>query len=611
MDQSKTFQVRAIIGGRREFRLAVLVLVWVLAGLLVSVIRLSHPAFGIQGDLPLHYQITRSYAQSFAEGDVLPRWAGLLDGGRGDALFTFYPPLSYLLSALLIKLSGIDVLTSLKVVSLFMLILAQAGAYLFAREFFSRRQSLIVSVSYVLLPAYPLVALHRAFFANALALSLAPLALLGAHLLLCGRRPGRGFAIFAFSFSAIVLTHAITTYLSALAIGLMTLVYLREVGWRGLIRLACAGLATAAMTAFFLVPQIVERDWVQIGLQIVQQDYRNYLLFARASDSSRYRKAWADVNFFTSLITLAQTILALLLWFLCRGVAASRPRDSRLHLVARFSLAVAAFGLLISLPVSGLVWRFLPGLKFIQFPWRFQPFVALGCGLLAAASLDRWPRLGRSARTLIAAVLTWVVIANLIFTVMLALLNEPGISRDQVAGWLRSTGASPVTIDEGRRLQNEDDLKYLPYTANQIYFRPPGSDFNLYPPAEQPGGLSMVSGRGRVVSQRLGIEHREFKVENEEAVQARIDTYAYPHWVARLDGQKQRITTEAGSGLMLIELPAGNHRLTLDYEVGVIPERIAGMVSIAAWLSFCAWILMITLRAVMRRDYFKTEHDGI
>ena len=37
------------------------------------------------------------------EGDPLPRWAGLLDGGRGDALFTFYPPLCYFASAVLMK----------------------------------------------------------------------------------------------------------------------------------------------------------------------------------------------------------------------------------------------------------------------------------------------------------------------------------------------------------------------------------------------------------------------------------------------------------------------------------------------------------------------------
>src|SRR5215475_298952 len=124
--------------------------IWILAGALLTIVRITHPAFGVQGDLPLHYHITRSFERSFSEGEVFPRWAGLLDGGRGDALFTFYPPLSYLLSAVLIKLLGIDTLTSLKAVSLLAMILAQAASYIFARHFFNCRQSLICSLLYVL-----------------------------------------------------------------------------------------------------------------------------------------------------------------------------------------------------------------------------------------------------------------------------------------------------------------------------------------------------------------------------------------------------------------------------------------------------------------------------
>src|SRR5262245_27187363 len=83
---------------------------WLLVSLALSYARITHPAFGIEGDLPLHYHVTRSYAQSVGEGHLLPRWAGLLEGGNGDAFFTFYPPLAYLLSALLMKLLGVSAL---------------------------------------------------------------------------------------------------------------------------------------------------------------------------------------------------------------------------------------------------------------------------------------------------------------------------------------------------------------------------------------------------------------------------------------------------------------------------------------------------------------------
>src|SRR5215813_8274390 len=204
--------------GTLEFKYASLLLgIWVLAGGLLTFDRITHPAFGVQGDLPLHYHAIRSFERSVSEGVLAPRWAGLMEGGRGSARFTFYPPLSCWLSVASMKAFGVDALTSLRVGSFLILIIAQFSAYIFARQFFSRRPSLIASLTWVLLPSYPMIALHRAFFANALALSLVPFALLGAHFLLGEEHRARGFAVITLSFAAIILTHPITTYLLAIA----------------------------------------------------------------------------------------------------------------------------------------------------------------------------------------------------------------------------------------------------------------------------------------------------------------------------------------------------------------------------------------------------------
>lgn len=562
-----------------KFAIALLSL-WLAVAALLSFSRLTHQAFGVQGDLTLHYHITRSYAQSFAEGDPLPRWAGLLDGGRGDAIFTFYPPLCYFTSALLMKLFGLDALASIKAITFLALLMAQASAYLLAREFFSRRLSLIVSVGFVLLPAYPLICLHRAFLANAFALSFVPLALKYAYRLL---EPGRRFQsdaiLFSLSFSAIILTHAITTYLTGLTIGFLVLAFLPRAGWRGLLRLAAGGLFALGLTAFFLLPQIAEADWVQLKLQIVQQDFRNYFLFAKPANADRYRQAWAGVNDFTSYLTIAQSLTGLLLVLLCKPIW----RRSQLSPLVWFGTALTAFGFLISLPVSDLLWRFLPGLKFIQFPWRFQPFVALGCALMAAAAIQHHKQLSKHLRMLATAGLTWLLIANAIFTFMIARLDEKKVTREQVVEVLTAPNAKPINIEEGKRIQNEDDVKYLPYTANQIYFRPVGSDFNLYPPVNQPGGLSLVKGKGAVTVEKLHIASRVFLIENSAAAQARIETYNHPNWTARLDGEEFEIKSEAETGLMLIDVPGGNHKLSLSFEARHTTARDALWISIISW----------------------------
>jgi len=572
-------------------RIALICGIWLALSLLSGLPRLLHPAYGIQGDLTLHYHITRSYARSFSEGDPLPRWAGLLDGGHGDALFTFYPPLSYALSAVPMAVFGLSALNSLRLVTILTLFLAQMSAWLLAREFCSWRRSLIVSSLYVMLPAFPLIALHRGFFANGVALGLAPLALLGARRLLAEERIERGLIIFLPSVAALVLTHAITTYLTGVAIGLMAIAFWKGAGWRGWMRLAGASMTALALTAFFLWPQVVERNWVQLGLQVVQQDFRNYFLFAAASDASRYRQAWADVNFVTSLVILTQTLTAILLALIAGrpSMLFNRTGENERRL-ACFGLLVALFGLVIALPISEPLWRHLPGLKFIQFPWRFQPFVSLATGLLAVAAIAGRHGLKRMARLIISALLTWLFVFCAIFTFMFVRLNESGMTRDRVSELLDGRGVPAITIDEGRRLQNEDDLKYVPYTANQIYFRPPGTAFMLYPRVDLPGGLEVIDGKGVFNININKIERREYRLENETPVRVRLLTYAYPHWVARLDGREIGIEKEAGSGLMVVEAPPGSHTLTLDFEIRTLSERIARWISIAAWLALAAWI---------------------
>ena len=576
-----------------QLKYVVIVCGWLLASLALSYPRLTSPDFGLQGDVPLHYHLARSFARSLTEGEWLPRWAGLLDGGRGDAAFTFYPPLYYWLSGGLSTLSGLELLTALKCISFLGFVLAGVNAYWLARAFADDSQNkhsvppsmlgALIGLLYLVLPSYLFISLHRGFLPNAFALSLIPLPILGAHRVLMGQRRIPSFLLFALSFSAIILTHVITAYLCGLTIGLMALCYLPRAGWRGLARLCGGGLLALALTAFFWGPQMIEMKWVQIGLQVVQQDYRNYFLFAQASDVNHYRQGWADVNYIGSLLVVAQVALALTLGlFSWRNL--SRARYASL---AWFSLLLALAGLFISLPASNILWRYLPGLKFIQFPWRFQPFVALSAVMLAAIASATWKEMGRGVKMLCSAALTWMLLVNLVLTIMIALPKGQEASRAQIMALLSQHDAPPFTADEARQPR----LAFLPYTPNQIFFRPLGADTRLYPPVDHVGGLTIITGRGQIKSQQLRIAHREFQLENVEPIRARIETYHYPNWIARLDGRETKIETEPNTGLMLIDVPAGAHTLDLDFKTVNAGSRSAGVVSLAAWLLLMSWLV--------------------
>jgi hypothetical protein len=183
-------------------------------------------------------------------------------------------------------------------------------------------------------------------------------------------------------------------------------------------------------------------------------------------------------------------------------------------------------------------------------------------------------------------------------------ISAPNITREQVTKLFSSPDVKKLPFEETKRLQEENNVLFIAYTANQFYFRPKGAELNIYPPASQPGGLSILSGQGRIISQSLNIERREFVVDCAEPVRARIETYRYPHWVARLNGREIKIDVEAGTGLMLIDLPAGMHSLLVTFERRNQLEIWARRLSLLAWLLFICWMVWRKLyQIISQRGY--------
>jgi hypothetical protein len=575
-----------------------LLLVWCIVIAWLTVTRLRHPNFGAHGDLPVHYHLLRAFWQCTQEGDWLPRWAGLLDGGRGDAFFTFYPSLSYWLCVIAMKLAGLNLIGALKFLTVLSFWLAQLNAYLLARAFFNRKASLLVSVSYVLLPTFPLIALHRSFLPNALALSFVPLLLLGAHRLLNERK---GFLLFTLSLSAIILTHVITAYLCIWLLLFLTVSWL----WRcsagyqpALQRVLLACLAALALTCFFWLPQQLEMRWVQVGLQLTQQDFTHHLLFARAPQDTPFRRTWAILNEVVSWMTLLQTALAFVLAAALWRIPLSNTQRS----FYRWSICVAAFGLLIALPFSTSLWRVIPGLAFIQFPWRWQPLTAFAAAWLGALVWSHWHELTPWRRSLTLAFSALGIIGALLFSFGVIQAPADEFTQRTLLSELNERSFAPLPFETTRELPDEIKDLRLAVTANQVFFRPHTADRMIYPPAQTYGGLTILRGRGTLLTQTLTNQRREFHLTAAEPLQVRVETYAYPHWMAQLNGQPLPIQTEAQSGLMLLALPAGEHSLTLQFAPRWWPERMARGISLLAWLALMGWMVW-RWRAARKTDH--------
>jgi hypothetical protein len=234
--------------------------------------------------------------------------------------------------------------------------------------------------------------------------------------------------------------------------------------------------------------------------------------------------------------------------------------------------------------------------------------VALCGGLLAACLVSGWPQFKQRSRKPLLVGISLLLLSNFAFTYVIAKGPKPESDHAKLLQSLESSALAPMTTEQMREVEYREDSAYLTLLANQIAYRPRGADLLLYPAAKEYGGLSFADGHGQILAQDLGNEHREFHLRNDEAGRVRLNTYYYPHWIARLDGHEIKIEMEASSGLMLVEIPAGEHTLTFNYEVRQRAEVWARRISALAWLSLVGWLLRMLYYKINQLGFAETPH---
>jgi hypothetical protein len=103
------------------------------------------------------------------------------------------------------------------------------------------------------------------------------------------------------------------------------------------------------------------------------------------------------------------------------------------------------------------------------------------------------------------------------------------------------------------------------------------------------------SGQLQLLSQQLATARQELRLQARTPTRVELATLAYPGWIARIDGRETPIAVVPQRGTMSIEVPAGEHSVTLTLE----PTPIRRW---SAWLSLLAALctLAVLCRSALR-----------
>jgi hypothetical protein len=321
-------------------------------------------------DLSFHIQSWLDAATQLRQGHY-PHWAFSPAWNAGEPRFLFYPPLSWLIGALLVSVLPAPAAP----IAFIFLALTAAGfaMYRLTREYVSPNAALIASAFYLASPYILFCAFERTAFAELLAAAWMPLLFLGT---LSERPTMRGIAI---PIALLWLTNAPAAVMGCYAFALLALI--RVLRAEEKIRLATTYVAATvlglALPAFYLIPAAYERRYVQVAMAVIpNMRVQDNFLFTHTADA-----AHNIVNHTASTLALG------LLLFTAAILITLILRKEHRAITTILTILTAAIAFLLT-PLSLALWMHLPNLQFLQFPWRLISILSTILAFALALLLD-------------------------------------------------------------------------------------------------------------------------------------------------------------------------------------------------------------------------------
>lgn len=526
-------------------------------------------------------------AKQFTHGTLHPHWADTPAWNAGEPRFVFYPPLSWTLGALL----GLILPWTWTPIVYTWLVLTAAGFALHyaARSFATPNAALIAAAVYLANPYTLYTAYERSAYGELLAAAWLPLLLYG---ILRERVTIPGIAI---PIALLWLSNAPAAVMGCYALGLLALLRLALSFKRPnfthvqFIATTVAGaLLGLGLGAFYIIPAAYERRFVQIGFAVLPglSPQENFL-FHRTTDVDH--DSVLRTASFTALVLIALTVISLVL-LIRRGDkpksgdepgAPSSPRSLRLRWTSREgatpaylipSLALLALAIAFMLtPLSASLWRYLPHLVFLQFPWRLTAILATIFGLSLGIALSRLS-LG-SAPTIIAALLA------------AATLTIPASIAFQQRCYPEDTLPERLTIFRSAAPGTDPTDEYTPTTADNDALTQHNPGYWLASDPSAPAPDDAKPGPGP----------RNFEIDPAAPTTLILNLRDYPAWRITRNGLPVAARLHRDDGLIAVPVPVGPSRIESRY-VTLHDQQLGYLVSSFSLLLLTALIVLSRLQ---------------
>ncbi|MFL6213542.1 MAG: 6-pyruvoyl-tetrahydropterin synthase-related protein [Blastocatellia bacterium] len=517
-------------------------------------------------DAYVHYRWAAEFKAALGEGvSLYPRWLGLVNNGAGSPTMLYYPPLPFFVTAAFDFLIG-DTLRALSLSCWLATALAGLAMVIFSRRLVSPRWALVAAVLYMAAPYAAFDLYQRSALSEYWTFAWLPL-ILDATCHVIAQKNWRALIYLSASYAALLLTHLPLAFALTMLLPVFALALTRQL--RALARVAAGFLLGAALSAVYLLPVLVERGYVRAD-RTLRIRYVNYFLFEHLGSALRAPLfPGVDERRFvvvegTTLVALSLPVLlalSLIVIFILRRSAPSVAAKRQLIAIS----IIAVLSLLMTTRLSSFVWKVVPQLAYLQFPFRWLVIATATTFLLMIVALAALFPLNKTGAALVIA---FVVAMGFGLRMSLLAMTRASYDRTQL-----EAGLSEIEVPEYRpvwwsKQKHIDTSKPDEFASSPVLVR------------QGNASVDVIDAEGM---------RQSYAITAMSEATLNLRTLYFPGWAASVDGQPISIEPSDEGNIQLTVGP-GAHYLTLAFE-DTPPRRAGKLVSgIALTLLIGIWI---------------------
>ncbi|MBB5064824.1 hypothetical protein [Granulicella mallensis] len=528
-------------------------------------------------DFGFHLQSWLEAAQQLRHGTLYPHWAWTAAYNAGEPRFVYYPPLSWMLGALLTLLFPISATPAIYTWIAFTA--AGFAMHHLARQYTSPNAALLAAALYMANPYMLFNAFERTAYAELLAAAWIPLLLLA---VLRKHPTVQGIAI---PVALLWLTNAPAAVMACYMLALLAAVRLIAAyrvskktfspkPFPLLLTISTGTVLGLALPAFYLVPAAYERRYVQIAMAIIpNMRFEDNFLFGHTADVPHNVVLHTISLLAVVLLLLTLGTIAVLLYRAPKAGCAQEARASASHqepgTPGPYLALLTVVIVFLLVPISTPLWRYLPDLAFLQFPWRLLTILS---AVLVFAIALLLPRGDRSRKPMLIAAPVCVLALSLLgITLYRQACEATGLPSATAALFSTHHGVPPT--DE-----------YTPNEADNDVLRSndPGYWLTPNPAAFAPGTIPNPAATDPNFSGELPVEQtvsaqapRHLVLNLAQPETLVLNLRDFPDWRLTRNGTELPAHLQRDDGLLAIALPSGPSTIdiawhyTLDQQLGI------------------------------------------